>query len=160
MDRNALIKHLNWFYGLELEQVDLYTAQSKAVDDIYLSKTLERVALIEQQHVDNIADKIRELGGTPTKVGDIVAPLLGVAMGGITGLAGPLAILRTDITLEEKAMRDYKDLIIKAGKDQELFDLLWANLIDEDLHTAWFANKMRELQKIEQKQVRFMVERP
>ncbi|HHV61351.1 MAG TPA: ferritin-like domain-containing protein [Firmicutes bacterium] len=148
MDRNALINRLNWFYGLELEQVDLYTAQSKSVDDIYLSKTLERIAVIEQQHVDNIADKIRELGGTPAKTGDIIAPLLGVAAGKITGLIGPLAILKADIRLEEKAMRDYKDLIIKAGMDQELFDLLWANLIDEDLHTAWFANKLRELQKV------------
>lgn len=40
-------------------------------------------------------------------------------------------------------MRDYKDLIVKIGDNRELSDLLWANLIDEDLHTAWFANKLK-----------------
>ena len=149
MDRGTLIRRLNWFYSLELQQVDLYTAQSRAMDDIYLSKTLERVAVIEQQHVDNIAEKIRELGGEPTLLGDIAAPLLGKFMGKVTGFIGPIMVLKTDIALEEKAMRDYKDLILKAGQDEELFSLLWANLIDEDLHTAWFANKVKELERLE-----------
>jgi len=149
VDRGTLIRRLNWFYSLELQQVDLYTAQSRAMDDIYLSKTLERVAVIEQQHVDNIAEKIRELGGEPTLLGDIAAPLLGKFMGKVTGFIGPIMVLKTDIALEEKAMRDYKDLILKAGQDEELFSLLWANLIDEDLHTAWFANKVKELERLE-----------
>jgi len=25
--------------------------------------------------------------------------------------------------------------------------MLWGHLIDEDLHTAWFANKMKELEE-------------
>ncbi|MDI6710529.1 MAG: hypothetical protein QMC81_09305 [Thermoanaerobacterales bacterium] len=50
--------------------------------------------------------------------------------------------LRAEITLEEKAMKDYKDLFVRVG-NEHLFDTLWDNLIDEDLHTAWLANKLR-----------------
>ncbi|MCL5058613.1 MAG: ferritin-like domain-containing protein [Actinobacteria bacterium] len=148
MVKAALIVKLNWFYSLELEQVDLYTAQSQATEDIYLSKTLARIAVIEQQHVDNIAGEIRRIGGEPTKLGDVIAPILGKTFGILTGALGPQMLLKADITLEEKAMKDYKDLILQAGDDPRLFKILWDNLIDEDLHTAWFANKLKELAKI------------
>lgn len=145
MNRKALIGKLQWFYSLELEQGDLYTTQAHAVEDIYLAKTLARIAAIEQQHVDNMAAAIKRLGAEPTRLGDIAAPLLGRLAGALTGAMGPQMLLRADITLEEKAMKDYKDLIVRVG-DEHLFDTLWDNLIDEDLHTAWFANKLRELE--------------
>ncbi len=151
MDTKALISRLNWFYSLEVEQVRLYTEQSKAVPDMYSRKTLERVAAIEQGHVDNIGAIIIRLGGTPTRVGGVLASAIGVVMGKASGAAGLIDLLKLDIALEEKAMRDYKDLILKVGRDQELFDTLWSNLIDEDIHTAWFANKVKELERVERR---------
>lgn len=146
MTTGEIIARLNWFYSLELNQVDLYTAQSKRQEDIYLQRVLERVAGIEQQHVDNIAAQIKSLGGTPTRLGDVLAPLAGQIAGKITASLGAITVLKADIKLEEKAMQDYKDFILKAGGDQDIFNLLWNNLIDEDLHTAWFTRKVQELQ--------------
>ncbi|KKM12142.1 cytochrome B [Clostridiales bacterium PH28_bin88] len=104
--------------------------------------------MIEQQHVDNLAEKIRDLGGHPTKLGDVLAPVLGQVLGKATAAAGPERLLWLDIQLEEKAMKDYKDFLVKAGGEKEMFNILWNNLIDEDLHTAWFTNKLRELKEI------------
>lgn len=146
MNRQQLIDKLNWFYSLELSQVDLYTAQSRRTEDNYISKVLERVAVIEQQHVDNIADKIKELGGKPTFLGELLAPVTGKILGKAVSLAGTVAALKADIALEERAMRDYKEFILQAGGDADLLNLLWANLVDEDLHTAWFTGKVRELE--------------
>ncbi|HHW02285.1 MAG TPA: ferritin-like domain-containing protein [Thermoanaerobacterales bacterium] len=151
LEEKKLVQILNWFYGLELEQVDLYTAQSNQVEDIYLKKALRRIAVIEQQHADNMGAELKRLGHNPSVVGDIFGPVIGRVMGSVVGYAGPIAILRTDIAVEEKAMRDYKDFILKAGCDERLFDLLWSNLLDEDFHTAWFANKLREYEKLEVK---------
>lgn len=145
MRNDTLIAKLNWFYSLELEQVDLYTAQSKATEDIYLSKALARIAVIEQQHVDNMAAEIKRVGGEPNILGDVIAPILGKAFGTLTGALGPQMILKANITLEEKAMKDYKDLLLRVGNDPRLFAVLWDNLLDEDFHTAWFANKLKEL---------------
>lgn len=146
LNRQQLIDKLNWFYSLELSQVDLYTAQSRRTEDNYISKVLERVAVIEQQHVDNIADKIKELGGKPTFLGELLAPVTGKILGKAVSLAGTVAALKADIALEERAMRDYKEFILQAGGDADLLNLLWANLVDEDLHTAWFTGKVRELE--------------
>ncbi|KJS16367.1 MAG: cytochrome B [Peptococcaceae bacterium BRH_c4b] len=145
MRNDTLIAKLNWFYSLELEQVDLYTAQSKATEDIYLSKALARIAVIEQQHVDNMAAEIKRVGGEPNILGDVIAPIVGKAFGTLTGALGPQMLLKANITLEEKAMKDYKDLLLRVGNDPRLFAVLWDNLLDEDFHTAWFANKLKEL---------------
>ncbi len=148
MDNKDFIRKLNWFYSLELNQVSLYTTQAKNVDDIYLKRALQRVAVIEQRHVDNIADKFKQYGKEPTLIGELIAPITGDIAGMITGKSGIIRLLKADIALEQKAMADYKDFILKAGKDQDLFDLLWDHLIDEDLHTAWFSNKVRELEQL------------
>nr|WP_089612471.1 ferritin-like domain-containing protein [Dehalobacterium formicoaceticum] len=129
-----------------MNQVDLYAAQSKKVEDIYLKRTLERVAVIEEQHVKNISEMIKQYGGQPTVLGEFVAPLTGKLAGNLSGISGVTNLLKANILLEQKAMADYKDFILKAGGHQTLFDLLWGNLIDEDLHTAWFSNKVKELQ--------------
>ncbi|MBE0466969.1 MAG: ferritin-like domain-containing protein [Candidatus Desulforudis sp.] len=145
MNKKELIARLNWFYSLELQQVDLYTAQSKHMENTYLSRTLARIAVIEQQHVDNIAAELRKRDAEPTRLGTVVAPVLGTVGGTVTGALGPKVVLKAGIALEEKAMQDYKDFILRAG-DSQLFHLLWDNLIDEDLHTAWFINKLQELE--------------
>jgi len=147
VEKAEIIKKLNWFYLLEINQVHLYRMQSRQVDDIYLQKALERVAEIEQGHVENIRAKIFEMGGTPGTFGEITGPLSGSVAGLAIGAAGTVALLKANIQLEEKAMRDYKDFILHVGEEKDLFNLLWSNLIDEDLHTAWFSNKVKELEK-------------
>lgn len=104
--------------------------------------------MIEQQHVDNIAGKIRDLGKEPTRLGDVLAPFLGELAGKASALAGPQGLLWLDIRLEEKAMTDYKQFLLKAGGEEGTLDILWNNLIDEDLHAAWLANKLKDLQAL------------
>lgn len=143
-----IIRTLNWFYSLELNQVDLYTAQSKHFEDQYIARTLARVAVIEQQHVDNIADLIKNFGKTPTRIGDTIAPITGKVAGKAVSAAGLAATLRINIKLEQKAMEDYANFISRVN-DQDLIDLLWSNYIDEDLHTSWFAAKLKEIELVE-----------
>lgn len=147
MELQEVISKLNWFYTLELNQVQLYSEQQRQVDDIYLKTVLARVAEIEQGHVDNISAKIVVLGGKPTFLGEVIAPFTGKAAGFVTGKAGIVPLLNANIALEQKAMKDYKDLLLRVGENFDLYNLLWSNLIDEDLHTAWFQNKVRELKE-------------
>jgi bacterioferritin len=143
MDRAQLILKLNWFYSLELSQVDLYQAQSKTFKNSYYGLSFERIAYVEQQHVDNLGSKIKELGGQPSKLGDVISPILGSVGGKLISLAGLENTLKANILLETKAMQDYRDLIYTVKqmeqRDDELLKILESNFIDEDLHTAWFA---------------------
>ncbi|WP_258358549.1 ferritin-like domain-containing protein [Moorella sulfitireducens (nom. illeg.)] len=147
MHKKDLIRSLNWFYTLEIEQVDLYQTQARAATDIYLRQALTRIAAIEQEHVINLEAEIRRRGATPTRTGAVIAPLLGVAAATVLNWTNTRTVLWANITLEEKAIADYKGLILKVA-DKPLFDLLWRHLIDEDLHAAWYSNKLKELDRL------------
>ncbi|MBM7624068.1 demethoxyubiquinone hydroxylase family protein [Sporohalobacter salinus] len=149
MKQEDIIKKLNWFYSLEHNQVDLYTTQSKNTTDPYIKKTFARISTIEQQHVNVIADKIKELGGRPTLLGNVMGSLSGRILGKLTGKIDIVSLLKLNIKLEEKAMKDYKNFIARVKDDSDLYELLWSNSIDEDLHAGWFVKKIKEIEKRE-----------
>ena len=152
MDKEKLISQLNWFYSLELNQVDLYKSQSKAFSDEYAGLVFENLADIEQLHVENISAKITELGASPTKIGDVLSPIIGSIAGRIISLKNLDDVLKINIIIEQKAMKDYKELINNVkntayGSD-DLIKLLTQNFIDENLHTEWFKTKLSEIQTL------------
>ena len=142
--KDELLSKLNWFYSLELNQVDLYMAQSKKFKGTYESIVFERTAWIEQQHVDNIGDMIKEFGGKPTRLGQLISPLLGNLAGKLVSNSGLEATLKANILIENKAMKDYTDLInsIQDEYGAELLRILEFNLVDEDVHTTWFKERL------------------
>lgn len=147
MEKKTIISKLNQFYTFELNQVDLYTAQSKSFQDTYSSVALERIAYIEQQHVDNLAEKIKELGGQPTSLGDLISPLIGKFIGKTVAVTGLKNTLKLNIFLENHAIKSYQEFIAsleKESTDLELLKILKHNLIDEDLHTAWFIKELSD----------------
>lgn len=151
MNRKHLLMKLNWFYSLELNQVDLYMAQSKAFKGAYESIVFERTAHIEQDHVENIGDIIKELGGSPTRFGSIVSPALGKFAGNLVSFFGVEHTLKANILIERKAMKDYTDLINTIGDEygEELKRILQHNLVDEDVHTAWFSERLYDYDNID-----------
>jgi Ubiquinone biosynthesis protein COQ7 len=153
MDTDALISKLNWFYTLELNQVDLYNAQSKTFKGRYSGIVFERCADIEQNHVDNIREKIKELGGKPTVLGDIISPILGKVAGELISMTGLEDTLAINIMIEQKAMKDYNELIKKLhqdnNEDKEMTKILQQNFVDEHLHTEWFRTKIIAMKQYE-----------
>ncbi len=146
MNREDLIAKLNWFYTLELNQVDWYRVQSGNFIGSYESIIFERTADIEQEHVDKIAYQIRKLDEIPTKLGDILSPILGKVAGSLVSISGIENVLKADILLEQKAMTDYTELIntIQDDYGAELKKILQHNLVDEDTHTAWFSMRLAD----------------
>lgn len=146
MDQDTIISKLNWFYTLELNQVDLYKAQSKAFKGSYSGLVFERCSGIEQDHVDKLRDKIVALGGKPTVLGDVISPLVGKVAGELIAMTGLEDTLAINILLEQKAMTDYNELIKKLQQDKhsdhELMKILQHNFVDENLHTEWFRTQI------------------
>jgi len=62
-------------------------------------------------------------------------------------------VLKINIMIEQKAMKDYKELINNVKYSQygsnDLIRLLTQNFIDENLHTEWFKTKLSEIQTLE-----------
>ena len=150
MDVKNIISQLNWFYSWEIAQVDNYITQSKFVKDKYISLALARVACVEQLHVDNMAAHVKNLGGIPTKSGDVIAPYLGKLIGSITPSTGLSNMLRVNVAIELKAKTDYKKFIDNVT-DIDLLKTLWDNFIDEDFHTVWMIEEISHIDYINEK---------
>lgn len=148
MNKQDLIAKLNWFYSLEMTQVEHYMIQSRYYKDEEASVAMEHFSQVEQQHVENISAQIRGLGAEPTKIGELAAPSLGFVGGNILSLSGMENALKVNIRIEELAVADYQDLINTLNKDgynDKLVKILQFNLLDEQLHILWFKNKLKEL---------------
>lgn len=140
MNKKDLLKKLNFFYALELNQTKLYTSLTGKFTDKYKSQVLKHIACIEQQHADSIGEIIKELGGNPQSATSILAPATGTMAGALLSLTDRKKICQGLVLLEEKAMEDYQRLIIslpETPENKKLLKILEKNLIDEDLHKAW-----------------------
>ena len=149
MELKKLLAKLNWFYSLEVTQVDNYLAQSKAVDDPYIAAGLERIALLEQEHVNNLSEIIIGLGAKPGIISDILSPLFGTAMGKLLGTTDIASMLQTNIKIEAKAATDYYKLLreLESGdNDRGMLRTLQHNMVDEDFHSSWFAHVLEQLE--------------
>ncbi|MDA8212744.1 MAG: ferritin-like domain-containing protein [Clostridia bacterium] len=154
MDRD-LGKSLNWFLLLEINQVQLYKAQAHQVADTHLREALNRFAQIEQEHVEKIATLLRQMGGD---VGWLTAAcesswgkqFARLGMEGIMSAVDKIGedkLLSIAILGEQRAIADYKKLIAKTPEPWVL-EVLWANLIDEELHSGWMKNYLTGKQNI------------
>jgi bacterioferritin len=148
VDAKQLLSTLNRFYALELLQVDSYRAQANLVQDSYTARVLDRLATIEQGHVHNLAAEIQKLGEEPSRAAAGLAPLAGTVAGTALPVAGLRTLLKANIALEERAIKEYRQLIgelYHGGEEDHLKKVLWANVVDEDLHVAWFKQELASM---------------
>lgn len=144
MDKEWLLAKLNWFYSLEINQVEMYKTQSRKTRNPHLKLALKKFADIEQGHVENIRELIEKMGHNPTFIGETAAEMTGKAAGTMTGFVSRDKTLKFNIALEKKAISDYKNML-KQVDNPAIREVLWSNMIDEELHTAWMAGYIRRL---------------
>jgi len=144
MDKHRLLEKLNWFYSLEINQVDMYRKQSKKIEDPHLARALNKFAEIEQGHVENICRTIEQLGANPSFLWEIAGEISGAVTGTLSSLPSRVETLRFNIALESKAISDYKALIRLVG-DDGIRETLWSNMIDEELHTSWMNAELMKM---------------
>ncbi len=149
MNKNTLIKWLNWFYTLEIGQVDLYLSQAKKSEDDYIAHVLLKVAETEASHAELFSDILNRLGNKPYKIDSLLSYITGHIPGLITPLTGTVNLFLYNYTLESIAIADYKNLLklveAKTDLEKDLIDILISNLIEEDFHRIWFKDRRESL---------------
>ncbi|MEJ6950356.1 demethoxyubiquinone hydroxylase family protein [Natronospora cellulosivora (SeqCode)] len=157
MNENTLIKWLNWFYSLEVGQVDLYLSQAKKSEDEYISRVLLKTAETEVKHAELFSDIINRMGYKPYKIDILISYITGHIPGLITPLVGTVNFFYYNYMIETLAMADYKKLLkmIEPKSDlyQDLINMLMNNLIEEDYHRVWFKDRRESLIRLKSKKV-------
>ncbi len=151
MNDTILKLALNWFYTLELAQVDLYLNQAKRCKDDYIARILTKAAEVELKHARGFEKFILDLQGHPTRIGELFSFISGFVPGTITPYLGKIAQFTYNYTLETIAIRDYKTLISHLEPENEtrkmLLNFLVDNLIEEEFHRSWFIDEREKMKK-------------
>jgi len=135
---------LRKMHNFERLAVEIYRTQAGAFQEKEIADRLRAAMDNEQEHVDDLRARIRELGGNPSWMG-FFFQIAGKLFGYGTRLLGKTFVLRTDIKLEERAVRDYHDFLRTVDFDETSRSLLQKNLDDEKVHIKRWEDSMEIL---------------
>ncbi|MBI4734773.1 MAG: demethoxyubiquinone hydroxylase family protein [candidate division NC10 bacterium] len=104
--RWLLLISLQWNRLIEIAAAEVYRVQARAAVDPNTHGLLEKLALDEVNHGQDLASLIRRHGGRPVPVAPMCRALGWIA-GGLTVILGTRASLRLDLWLEERGTSLY-----------------------------------------------------
>jgi bacterioferritin len=131
-------------YNMERFATQIYRTQRKAFAEEEISERLKAAADNEQQHVNNLKACIVELNGSPSRLG-FLFQMTGRVLGFITRIFGKLTILKADVWVEQRAIKDYGFFLNKVEFDEKTVALIRTIIKDEERHVSTWQNSMEIL---------------
>ncbi len=135
---------LKFMYNMERFATQIYRTQRKAFAEEEISERLKAAADNEQQHVNNLKARIVELNGSPSRLG-FLFQMIGRVLGFITRIFGKLTILKADVWVEQRAIKDYGFFLNKIEFDEKTVALIRTIIKDEERHVSTWQNSMEIL---------------
>ncbi len=135
---------LKFMYNMERFATQIYRTQRKAFAEEEISERLKAAADNEQQHVNNLKARIVELNGSPSRLG-FLFQMTGRVLGFITRIFGKLTILKADVWVEQRAIKDYGFFLNKVEFDEKTVALIRTIIKDEERHVSTWQNSMEIL---------------
>ena len=141
---SSAISSLKMMYNMERLATALYKAQTRAFREEEMLNKLAAAAANEQQHVDKLKSRTTELGGSPSRVG-LFFQTTGTIFGFFVTFAGRVFVLRTDVWIEKRAIRDYDNYMKRVKFDDDTVGLLQRIISDEERHVATWQDSIARI---------------
>ncbi len=139
-----VINSLKFMHNMERFATEIYQTQRSSFKEKEIADKLSAAADNEQQHADNLKARIMELNATPSLLG-FLFQMAGKILGFVTKILGKLFILKTDIWIEKRAIKDYGSFLRKIEFDEESVALIQRIIVDEKRHVATWKNSIEIL---------------
>jgi bacterioferritin len=143
---SAVIRALKMMYNMERLATAIYKAQTRAFREEEMLNRLVAAAANEQQHVDILKNQVTRLGGLPSRVG-FLFQLAGTIAGFVVSLCGRVSVLRTDIWIEKRAIKDYGSYMQRLKFDEETTGLLQRIVADEERHVKTWQDSLARIKQ-------------
>ena len=127
------ISSLKVMQRMERFATHVYLTQIRAFRGREIADRLRAAAVNEQEHADTLAERIEALGGTPSRAG-IFYQTAGTLLGFATTLLGRVSLLKADLFVERRAVRDYGAFLQKVDFDEQSVALITKIIEDEERH--------------------------
>lgn len=142
---NEVLRALRRMHDIERFAVEIYRTQIRAFSEKEIADRLKAAMANEQEHVNDLQARIGELGGSCSSLG-FFFQMAGKLLGFTTTLLGKLFLLKTDIRIERRAVKDYGDFLQKVDFDEKSRGLVQKNLEDEKAHIKMWEESIEILQ--------------
>lgn len=147
ISRDKIIEMLQTSYSMEIETVINYLANGTNLDGVRaeeIKKSLRADISEELTHAQQLADRIKELGG---RVPGSASVQLGAQQQPPDKTTDVVGVIKAVIDAEEGACEQYRKIIKAAdGQDYVTQDLCIALLADEEKHLTLFRGYLKEYQ--------------
>ena len=131
---SKVIGSLNTMYNIERAATAIYKAQAGAFrSNTAVYETLKAATANEQEHADGLKARVAKLKGRGSFLGWLFA-LGGMMIGFVTRIMGKKRIMKTDVWVEKKAVKDYGAFLDKVNFDETSAALIKKNIEDEKRH--------------------------
>jgi bacterioferritin len=149
MNNDEIIRELALAYAMELETVQNYIAASVNLDGVrseVIKKALAADVMVEVQHAQTLAQRIKTIGGTVP--GSLALPRGQESMQPGDDTTDVVAVIKGVINAEEAAIAQYNKIIkLCDGVDYVTQDMAIGILAGEEDHRREFIGFLKEYQK-------------
>ena len=142
-----VIGSLNTMYNIERAATAIYKAQAGAFrSNASVYETFKAATANEQEHADGLKTRVADLKGKGSFIGWFFA-LGGLMIGFATRFMGKKRVMKTNIWVENKAVKDYGAFLKKVNFDEKSAALIKKNIGDEQRHVNNWTRILGELSK-------------
>jgi demethoxyubiquinone hydroxylase (CLK1/Coq7/Cat5 family) len=146
---SKVVGSLNTMYNIERAATAIYKAQAGAFSgNTSVYETLKEATANEQEHADGLRARVAELKGKGSFIGWFFA-LGGMMIGIVTRIMGKKRIMKTNIWVEKKAVKDYGAFLERVDFDEKSAALIKKNIEDEKRHVKNWSEILDKLNKKE-----------
>ena len=133
-DRKA-VRILKKLFNLEVMAVQIYRTQTSSMNDPDEKAMMVAAMENEEHHRETFRSLLQARDLAPSPMANLFW-IVGQTMGRVTSLIGRKAILKGDISFEDKASREYAEFIRDVNFTEEEKAFLVEFLEDEKRHSA------------------------
>ena len=145
MTTSDVLKAFRAMVNLEIMAVRIYRGQRWRLGRSEITaEALAKATAIEERHVRDLSSRRQELGGSPSMLSPFYA-LAGWLIGFLPSLLGQRAALKTGIWVEERAVKDYQQLLDRVPFDDESRALVERNQEEEREHIRMWEESLAKL---------------
>ena len=137
---------LRQMHNIERFATEIYRAQRRIFTEPELLDRLTAAMNNEQEHIDDLLERIIDQGGTHSWLG-AAFEVVGKVFGFVTTLLGKSFVFKADIKVEERAVKDYGVFLDTIDFDEKSKKLIAKNLEDEKIHIGRWKDSLDILAK-------------
>lgn len=141
---NKAICSLNFMYCMERFATAIYRIQRGGFKEAIIAEKLTYATDNERQHALKLKNRIIELNRNPTRLA-FLFQIAGSVMGCLSRCYGKRLLLKTDVAIEKRAVKDYSYFLRTSGLDDKTKLLIKSIIADEEFHIKNWQDSIKML---------------